>query len=76
MHTTQLVYMLGAKHGFAQSMDCATQTVDPYLRDNPWIARAINGSRVSKDAKYRFMDNHGLCCVRKQLVLHKSMLCA
>ena len=40
------VYMLGAKHGFAQSMDCAAQTMDPYFARqsmdcarNPWIAR-------------------------------------
>ena len=39
-------YMLGAKYGFAQSMDCAVQTMDPYLARqsmdfvrNPWIAR-------------------------------------
>ena len=38
------------------------------LRDNPQIARAIHGSRVSKDAKYKFADNHGLRCVRKQLI--------
>ena len=27
------------------------------LRDNPWIARAIQGSRVSKRAKYKFANN-------------------
>ena len=43
--------MLGVKHGFAQSMDCAMQTMDPYF------ARAIHGSRVSKGAKYKFADN-------------------
>ena len=47
--------------------------------DNPWIAqrkpwihtlrdtriaRAIHGSRVSKETKYKFADNHGLRCVR------------
>ena len=49
--------MLGAKHGFAQSVDCATQTMDPYFERqsmdcvrNPWIA-------VSKGAKYKFADN-------------------
>ena len=26
-----LLYMLGAKHGFGQSMDCATQTTDSYF---------------------------------------------
>ena len=34
------MYMLGAKYGFAQSMDCAAQTMDPYF------ARAIHGLRV------------------------------
>ena len=29
--------MLGAKHGFVQSMDCTAQIVDPYF------ARAIHG---------------------------------
>ena len=40
------MYMLGAKYGFAQSMDCAAQTMDPYFMRqsmdfvrNPWIAR-------------------------------------
>ena len=27
------------------------------LRANPWIAHAIQGSRVSKGAKYKFADN-------------------
>ena len=27
----QLMYMLGAKYGFAQSMVCAAQTMDPYF---------------------------------------------
>ena len=52
--------MLGAKYKFAQSMDCATQNMDPVLYatiHDPWIARAINGSRVSKGAKYKFADN-------------------
>ena len=31
--------MLGAKHGFAQSMHCAAQIMDPYF------ARAIHGLR-------------------------------
>ena len=31
--------MLGAKHGFVQSVDCAAQIVDPYF------ARAIRGLR-------------------------------
>ena len=31
--------MLGAKYGFAQSMDCAAPTMDPYF------ARAIHGLR-------------------------------
>ena len=34
------VYMFGTKYGFVQSMDCATQTMDPY------IVRAIYGLRV------------------------------
>ena len=38
--------MLGAKHVFIYT-----------LRDNPWIARAIHGSLVSKGAKYKFADN-------------------
>ena len=29
--------MLGAKYGFAQSMDCAVQTWIRTSRDNPWI---------------------------------------
>ena len=33
------MYMLGAKHGFAQSVDCAAQIMDPYF------ARAIHGLR-------------------------------
>ena len=33
------IYMLVAKYGFAQSMDCAAQTMDPYF------ARAIHGLR-------------------------------
>ena len=33
------IYMLGAKHGFVQSVDCAAQIVDPYF------ARAIHGLR-------------------------------
>ena len=32
--------MLGVKYGFAQSMDCAAQTMDPYF------ARAIHGLHV------------------------------
>ena len=50
--------MLGAKHGFAQSMDCATQTMASYFARqsmdctrNPWIAC------ISKGAKYKFADN-------------------
>ena len=43
--------MLGAKYEFAQSMDCATQTMDPVLY------ATIHGSRVSKGAKYKFADN-------------------
>ena len=31
--------MLNAKYGFAQSMDCAAQTMDPYF------VRAIHGLR-------------------------------
>ena len=34
------VYMLGAKYGFAQSMNCAAQTMDPHF------ARAIHGLHV------------------------------
>ena len=56
--------MLGAKYGFAQSVDCTAQTMDPYFARqsmdfvrNPWIARAIHGSRVSKGVKYKFVDN-------------------
>ena len=33
------IYMLGAKHRFVQSVDCAAQIVDPYF------ARAIHGLR-------------------------------
>ena len=32
--------MLGAKYGFAQSMDCAAQTMDPYF------VPAIHGLRI------------------------------
>ena len=45
------MYMLDAKYGLVQSMDCAAQTMDPYF------AHAIHGSRVSKGAKYTFADN-------------------
>ena len=45
--------MLGAKYGFAQSMDCTAQTMDPYFARQsmdctciPWIARAKYGSMV------------------------------
>ena len=34
-----IAYMLGAKHGFVQSMDCAAQRVDPRF------AQMIHGSR-------------------------------
>ena len=34
------MYMLGAKYGFAQSMDYTAQTMDPYF------ARAIHGLHV------------------------------
>ena len=41
IHCTYIYYyMLGAKYGFAQSMDCAAQTMDPYF------VRAIHGLRV------------------------------
>ena len=40
------IYMLGTTDGFAQSTDCAAQTMDPYFARqsinfvrNPWIAR-------------------------------------
>ena len=40
------MYMLCAKHGFAQSMDCAVQSMDPCFVQrsmncllNPWIAQ-------------------------------------
>ena len=48
---------------WAQSMDLYNPWIaqrKPWihtLRDNPWIARAIHGSRVSKGAKYKFADN-------------------
>ena len=39
-----LLYMLGAKYGFAQSTDCTAQTMGPYFAResmdfvrNPWI---------------------------------------
>ena len=35
------IYMLGAKYGFAQSMDCAAQIMDPYF------AREIHGLHVN-----------------------------
>ena len=48
---------------WAQSMDLHNPWIaqrKPYihtLRDNPWIARAIQGSHVSKGAKYKFADD-------------------
>ena len=41
--------MLGAKYGFAQSMDCAAQTMDPYF------ARAIHGLRVHGRLNFFFL---------------------
>ena len=38
--------MLGAKYGFAQSMDCAVQTMDPYVArqsmDRAYLMRCAN----------------------------------
>ena len=48
---------------WAQSMDlhnpwiAQRKTWIHTLRDNPWIARAIQGSCVSKGAKYKFANN-------------------
>ena len=67
--------MLGAKYGFAQSTDCAAQTMDPYFMRqsldyarNPWIAR-IQGR---KHAKYKFADNPWIA-LRKQLIATGSL---
>ena len=45
-----MVYMLGAKHVFAQSMDCAAQIMDPYF------ARAIHGLRSRSVCDYAYIS--------------------
>ena len=52
------LYLLGAKYGFAQSMDCAVQTMDLYF---VW---AIHGLRVHVRLNILY-----LACI-DQLVLH------
>ena len=47
-----------ATYGLAQSLDPYFRGLaKTMVRDNPWIARAIRGSCVSKDAKYKFAEN-------------------
>ena len=50
----QRVDILGAKHGFAQSMDCAAQNIDPYFYNDPWITCSIHGLHSAKGARLRF----------------------
>ena len=43
--------MLGAQYGFAQSMDCAAQTMDPYF------VQAIHGLRIHVYTYVRLIFN-------------------
>ena len=60
-----IIYMLGAKYGFAQSTDYAAQTMDPYFAGQSMDF--LHGSRVSKGAKYKFEDN-------PRIALHKQLI--
>ena len=56
-----ILYVLGAKYGFAQSTDCAAQNMDSFF------VRQSMDLRVSKGAKYKFEDNPWIA-LHKQLI--------
>ena len=71
--TDSMIYMLGAKYGFVQSMNCAAQTMDPYF------ARAIHVLRshslryiaVRLECDAQSVHVHGLYKPASQLALHR-----
>jgi len=61
---------------WAQSMDSGNPRIAlrkawiHAMRNNPWIARSIRGSRKAKGAKYGFEDNPWTGLRKSPIVLH------
>ena len=58
-----MLYVLGAKHGFAQSMDCAAQSIDPCFTQTIHGSHSVYSRSVGGRFRLRDILHMNVCFV-------------